>query len=547
MQRSLTMQIVLIMCLALVLAIANNLRPSAHIKWVRHWQPYSKVANSETPAQTTTQNTETAPALDPAQLEAATADRVTANSGITDIGLDEAYNIFRYARDFTLWIDARSPELYEEGHIKSALLLHLYEKNTYLPQIMTVIEEQQPVSLVVYCKGLDCTDSHHLAEDLAAQGYANIFVYTGGFDEWYQAGYPIEGTLAANDASESTPEISEETGPDEGQIAAVMDRVTTNAGITDIELNEAADIYNFAAEITLWIDARSPELYAEGHISGAQLLYFYDMSTYMDQVKQAIEEKQPVALVVYCKGLDCTDSHHLAEDLLAQGFENIFVYRGGFQEWYEAGYAIEGTLASNTKLADAGLDKAPVKREALEKEKPAGMYLEHILRDMIPFLFGMVLLLMWSKVHNSRTAVFAAALFAGGFFIYAAIPKLAIPMLFAKNIWNYDIVPGVLVNISALILPTVELTIAVCMITGTWRRGGSLIMSALLVIFIIAVGYNVYRGHNFDCGCTASEPYFPDFYITGWNDKYTLILRDLGLLAMALLVFFKKEPQKAIN
>ena len=62
-------------------------------------------------------------------------------------------------------------------------------------------------------------------------------------------------------------------------------------------------------------------------------------------------------------------------------------------------------------------------------------------------------------------------------------------------------------------------------------------MSGLLVVFIVAVSFNVLRGHEFNCGCTSSATWFTDIYLTGWNDKLMLILRDLGLLVMSLLAF----------
>ena len=547
MQRSLIMQLILIMGLSLILAIANNLRPSAKIEWVRDWPPYSALAVEET-----VEKPEAAPVeevtepVDQDEVEAHTAELVTTNAGITDIGLEEAYNIFRFASDYTLWIDARSPELFEEGHIKGSHLLHLYEKNTYLPQVVPIIEEMQPAALIIYCKGKDCTDSHHLAQDLEAQGYGNIFVYKDGFDDWYKAGYPIEGALAEGDSAPAgAPEVASASEDHNEETAAmIMDKVASNFGITDIGVDEALEIYKYASDLTFWIDARSPELYEEGHIKGSHLLYFYDMNTYLDDVKAKIAEQGSLSLVIYCKGKDCTDSHHLAQDLQGQGFENIFVYKDGFQDWYEGGHPIEGALAAGDVVAGESA-AVPVPRGALEEEKPPGMYVEHIVRDMVPFLIGMIFLAMWPKLRSNPKAILFAAVVAGGFFIYAAAPKIATPMLFAKNIWNYDIVPGKLVNFSGLLLPMVELVIAIAMISGVWRRGGSLIMSALLVIFIVAVSFNVLRGHEFDCGCTASEPMFPNSYWEGWNDKYTLILRDIGLLVLSMMIFMKKDEKTA--
>jgi len=438
-----------------------------------------------------------------------------------------------------LWIDARDPELYREGHIKGAHLLNLYDKSAYLAEVTAAIDAQRPDALVVYCKGLDCTDSHHLAQDLQDMGYENIFDYRGGFDAWYQAGYEIEGELAA-----INPPPEDAITTDQAETQAW---VAANLGITDIDLAGAYRIFRYAADLTLWIDAREPALFEEGHIKGAQLLYLYDESTYLPLIEAKIEELNPVALVVYCKGKDCTDSHHLAQDLQDRGHANIFVYRDGFDDWYAAGYAIEGALASAAKpagaaaAADAGT-AAPAL--TLPEKRPPGMYLEHILRDLLPFVFGFLLLVFWKKTAHSRTWVLSASVVVGLFFIWAAFPKIENPFEFAKNIWNYDIAPAVLVNITALIMPMLELICGIGLVTGAYRRGSSLLVGVLLLIFIAAVGFNVVRGHEFNCGCTSQQTVFSQVYLEGWNDKITLLLRDLGLLVMSAMALLYRRPNQ---
>lgn len=331
-------------------------------------------------------------------------------------------------------------------------------------------------------------------------------------------------------------EPAEEKGadPDQG-IRQATDFVIENVGITDIDLDRAAQIHQYANEITFWIDARSPELFEEGHIQGAQLLHLYEKQEYLPLVEAEIQASQPVALVVYCKGKDCTDSHHLAQDLNAVGYDNIFVYRGGFDDWYQAGYPIEGRLAPQSGPSEAVTPRTPL------ETKPPGMYLEHIMRDLAPFLLGLLLLVFWKRTSISRTWIWIASITVGLFFIYAAVSKIDNPFLFAKNIWNYAIAPAPLINLSALLMPMLELTAGICLVSGLFRRGGGLIVSGLLLIFILAVGYNVLRGHQFNCGCTATTTMFTDIYLAGWNDKITLLLRDFGLLVMSWMAFLFRE------
>ena len=362
--------------------------------------------------------------------------------------------------------------------------------------------------------------------------------------EWFRD-WPPFSALAQQEANEDekapqTTDSPESSHEDELELAGTIpDLVVSNEGITDINLQTAHQIFRFAKDMTFWIDARSPELYEEGHIKGARLLYLYEKNTYLPEIDAEIQATQPISLVVYCKGKDCTDSHHLAQDLQAMGYYNIFVYKNGFDEWYAAGHEIEGSLAASPDPATSTAS-AP---KTLE-EKPPGMYLEHILRDLIPFIFGVCLLVGWKKTATSKGWVVTASIFLGLFFIYAAWPKVVNPLMFAKNIWNYDIAPAGMINLSALFLPALELVCGLCLIFGFWRRGSGLLVTGLLIIFILAVSFNVARGHEFNCGCTDGGTFISDVYFSGWNDKFTLILRDIGLLVMSVMAFKNLDRAK---
>lgn len=338
------------------------------------------------------------------------------------------------------------------------------------------------------------------------------------------------------------PEVVEEEPSVEGEPADILTSVTeqlaSNFQITDVGIKTAERFYNYAKEFTLWIDARSPDLYDKGHIDGALLCYINDKNKYLPDLEVQIQERQPLALIIYCKGADCTDSHHLAEDLFGMGYENIFVYKDGFNAWFEAGLPVAGTMVTEGQADQAPLTAATVQ---IEEEKPPGMYLEHVFRDMIPFLFGAFLLVAWKRSRQSKLLMTAACWMLGLFFIWAALPKLQAPFAFAKSIWNYDILPGALINISALMMPSFELVAGLGLIFWVFRRGGGVITGALLMVFIIAVSFNMLRGHEFNCGCTSDKVYLTSIYLEGWNDKIMLLLRDFGLLVMSALAFLRSS------
>ncbi len=79
------------------------------------------------------------------------------------------------------------------------------------------------------------------------------------------------------------------------------------------------------------IDARSPEDYAKGRIGDAKNIFPYgDEAQYFEQIYTLERGKK---YLIYCTGGDCDLSHHLAEDMQTAGFENIFIYVGGWEDW----------------------------------------------------------------------------------------------------------------------------------------------------------------------------------------------------------------------
>ncbi len=89
----------------------------------------------------------------------------------------------------------------------------------------------------------------------------------------------------------------------------------------------------------------------------------------------------------------------------------------------------------------------------------------------------------------------------GSIFIYASIAKIAKPAAFAKDIYNYQVLPDVLINLTALVLPWLELFLGLCLLAGIWMPGAVLAVNGLLIAFLGALVFNMARGLDVDCGC----------------------------------------------
>jgi putative oxidoreductase len=123
-------------------------------------------------------------------------------------------------------------------------------------------------------------------------------------------------------------------------------------------------------------------------------------------------------------------------------------------------------------------------------------------------------------------------------FIYASYHKIISPGDFAKIIYGYDLLPDVLINLIAVILPFVELFSGLALILGIYPVSAVLIVNGMLLTFIIALSINLVRGHEFDCGCFS-------FGKTGYSDSVLqLLVRDIMYFFLGLQVFFYNRRRK---
>lgn len=109
------------------------------------------------------------------------------------------YQDSRREKDLLVFVDARSDENYQRGHIPGAYQLDPYHSEKYLPAVLPVCQAAELIA--VYCTGSECEDSELGALLLRNAGIPNqkLFVYVGGITEWTSNRFPIE-TGARRDA-----------------------------------------------------------------------------------------------------------------------------------------------------------------------------------------------------------------------------------------------------------------------------------------------------------------------------------------------------------
>jgi uncharacterized membrane protein YphA (DoxX/SURF4 family) len=147
----------------------------------------------------------------------------------------------------------------------------------------------------------------------------------------------------------------------------------------------------------------------------------------------------------------------------------------------------------------------------------------------------------WPSENSWTVRLLRIAL--GLIFIYSSWSKISDPPGFAEMIWNYRILPGNLVNPVAIALPWLEMLAGLALLSGFIHKGAALLVAGMLIIFITALATDLVRGIAVDCGCfsvTAQAKTPAELFA----DMKIDLLRDVGLLGMALAVLFSKiKPQ----
>jgi putative oxidoreductase len=134
-----------------------------------------------------------------------------------------------------------------------------------------------------------------------------------------------------------------------------------------------------------------------------------------------------------------------------------------------------------------------------------------------------------------RFLLIAGRVLLGLIFIYAAYTKLHFAgawhlrdyyFFFAMGIDSYKMLPLAIVQWMAKILPWLELGLGAMLVAGAGVRWAGLAVSALLVVFMIALAHAALGGLEINCGCFGNNSVKPS----------TELFRDVGLLAVALAI-----------
>ena len=127
-------------------------------------------------------------------------------------------------------------------------------------------------------------------------------------------------------------------------------------------------------------------------------------------------------------------------------------------------------------------------------------------------------------------------LLLGAMWVWASLDKIQNPAQFARDVANYHVMPFGLENLSAIVVPWLELLIGIGLIIGVMVDGAALVSLSLMLLFIVLISQAILRGFNIECGCGLKEG-----QLVGWEK----ILENIVFLGGSYLVLIR--PKKLLE
>jgi len=127
-------------------------------------------------------------------------------------------------------------------------------------------------------------------------------------------------------------------------------------------------------------------------------------------------------------------------------------------------------------------------------------------------------------------------LILAGIFIYAGVTKGNNPVEFAGQVANYQLLPYAWNYLVAATLPYLELLCGTLLLLNKRVRPALLVLFALNLIFMLALGSLIVRGIDIDCGCFGPEA-------AEKTSPALALLRDTGIMVLLILTWTLRYRQ----
>ncbi len=121
-----------------------------------------------------------------------------------------------------------------------------------------------------------------------------------------------------------------------GSVQAKEDTPESISGTTRVSAEELIDLVENHEDLVI-IDARKSSDRTKGFIEGS--IGLPDTDTTPATLAQHIDSKA-TPVVFYCNGVKCSRSVKASKKAVADGYHNVYWFRGGWGEWIDKGYPV---------------------------------------------------------------------------------------------------------------------------------------------------------------------------------------------------------------
>lgn len=143
------------------------------------------------------------------------------------------------------------------------------------------------------------------------------------------------------------------------------------------------------------------------------------------------------------------------------------------------------------------------------------------------------------KLLNNEYVLLICRMIVGLMFIVVGVGKIANPEEFAKEIANYQILPYLFVNITAIIVPWIELFAGILLLLGVQTKSSSIVIAVMTVVFTIAVIIAIAKGLNIECGCYSN--------IASQQVGLPKVLENIGLLILTFIIILSDNKKFSLK
>ena len=130
----------------------------------------------------------------------------------------------------------------------------------------------------------------------------------------------------------------------------------------------------------------------------------------------------------------------------------------------------------------------------------------------------------------------AARVGIGGVFVYAGAMKLCDAGAFRELLARYGMLPEFALGFASVALPAFECVVGTLLVFSRWVRTCASVISAMLVVFVVALVQAGVRGLDVSCGCFGGSS-------SASGGVWEAVVRDVVFLVPSLYLAWRGQKE----